>query len=351
MSSPPIVFTDFHHPSLLYSLILLFEKKMGGMVFRPIGKDWYTQGFWKIYLYHDAVDQFLEIGNTKHNSVVSHLCNDSTFNLPVYVCKDYTGFSNNAITLESFYKIPFDILIATIPEHIVTFRKLCEAHPNKPKLVYQIGNPWSIEAGISNVMASAKIQNVPKNINFISYHQEFDLSIFHPDFSYPAKNICSFVNCFNTADIYTDDWKLFESVESIMSDWNLKSYGALCRDGEIVGQNKLADRMRDSRFIWHTKFGGDGYGHIIYNSAAVARPLVVKMEYYDDRLGKELMQEGKTCLAIDGLTPQEIVNKILYYSEENRYAALCKNVNKNFKEKVDFDKENIALHSFIKRLK
>lgn len=348
MFSRPIVVTDYHHGSLLYSFILLFEKRFGGSVFQPIGYDWNTHGFWKVFDHPDTVAQYLDTqrGNPLENS-------DS-----VYLCPD-AGFTGKAVTLSSFYQMPVDIVIASIPAHVEPFHRLCQSHPNKPKLIYQIGNSWSVEAGLApNVMASAIIKNVPKHIHFISYHQEFDLSVFYPDFSYPSQNVYSFVNCFTTAEgyasdwtCYAPDWQLFETVEKMMPEWAFKSFGIVCRDGYAGTPEELAQRMREARFIWHTKFGGDGYGHIIYNSAAVARPMIVKMEYYQDKLGKELMIDGVTCVAIDGLSPQEVVNKILYYSDGQRYATLCKNVYEHFKAKVDFDRESQDLQHFIQGLK
>lgn len=49
MFPKPIVFTDFHHGSLLYSLILLFEKRLRGTIITPIGQEWHTHGYWKIW--------------------------------------------------------------------------------------------------------------------------------------------------------------------------------------------------------------------------------------------------------------------------------------------------------------
>ncbi|MED3909878.1 hypothetical protein P4597_11900 [Peribacillus simplex] len=331
----------------------MFEKRLGGTVFRPIGTEWNSKGFWKALVCPDPVKIYLEIGTPMHNQVVRYfnVNNPGTSSLPAYLCQDDSGFINKAITLDTFFQIPVDIVIASLPAHIEPFTHLCKIHPNKPKLIYQIGNAWPIEAGLApNVMASALINDLPNHIHFISYHQEFDISIFYPDFSYPGQNIYSFVNCFNAIEAYDPDWQLFESVEKLMPDWNFKSYGGLCRDNRLDGFGKVAKRMRESRFIWHTKYGGDGYGHVVYNSAAVARPMIVKMEYYQDKLGRELMIDGETCLAIDGLSPQEVVNKILYYSDEKRYATLCKNVYKIFKEKVDFDKEENAMQSFINGL-
>lgn len=340
-TNKPIVFTDHHHGSLLLSLILLFEKRLGGNVFAPIGFDWETQGFWKILDNPGTVNPYLNVPTAVPLDTNSML----------YLCQE-AGFIYKGITLDGFYQIPIDIVIASIPAHIAPFSRLCKSHPNKPKLIYQIGNAWPVEAGLTrNVMASAIIKGVPKHINFITYHQEFELSVFYPDFSYPGQNIYSFVNFFTTSESYASDWALFEEVEKLMPTWNFKSFGGVCRDGALTGPNEVSQKIRESRFIWHTKFGGDGFGHIIYNSAAVARPMIVKMEYYKDKLGRELMKDGVTCLAIDGLSPHEVVNKILYYSDEKRYATLCKNVSENFKEKVDFDREEITLKKFITSLK
>ncbi|MFE4707344.1 hypothetical protein [Peribacillus simplex] len=341
MYSKPIVFSDYHHGSLFYSLTLLFERRLGGTIFQPIGDDWYTHGFWKVFDHPDTVKQYLDPSRAEPYGT------DNS----IFLCPD-TGFTGKGITLKGFYQMPVDIVIASLPQHIEPFRRLCKSHPNKPKLIYQIGNSWAIEAGLAhNIMASALITGVPEHIHFISYHQEFDLSVFYPDFSYPGQKISSFVNCFSSSEGYAFDWNLFETVERLMPDWTFKSFGNVCRDGYAVGPDELAKQMKQSRFIWHTKNGGDGYGHIIYNTAAVAKPMIVKMEYYQNKMGRELMIDGKTCIAIDGLSPQEVVNKILYYSDEKKYENLCKNVYKNFKRKVDFDNEGKSIQNFMKGLK
>ena len=42
----PIVFADYHHSGLYRSFELLFEKRLGGTLFKPIGWDWWNQGYW-----------------------------------------------------------------------------------------------------------------------------------------------------------------------------------------------------------------------------------------------------------------------------------------------------------------
>lgn len=348
-----LVLADFHHAGLLNSLILLFEGRFNGEVYRPIGTDWFKEGYWKVYDHPATVEQFLGIngatpdGTEPLNSVVG---NDGS---EVYLCQDIdSGKTNKAITLDGFFKRHFDIVIASIPDHILPFQKLSELHLDNPKVIFQIGNSWTTGAGIApNIMASAIINNVPSEINFISYHQEFDLNIFSPVFDYPDKKISSFVNCFNVAPHFNNDWYLFKKVEELMSDWEFKVYGGQCRDGACHGTIAVAEEMINSRFVWHTKWGGDGYGHIIHNVPAVGRPLIVKKMYYKDKLAEPLLIDGETCIVIDGMDAEEIMNKINYYSEEVRYREMCVKAWENFKKVVDFEKEAEEIKLFLNNLK
>jgi len=361
----PIVFTDFHHASLLNSLIMLFEGRLGGEVYRPIGIEWAERGFWKVYDHPFTREQFLSTtlgvvepppqmypDGTRPLNIVDKIIDG------VYYCQDIdSGYYNKAITIDKFLELPFDIVIASIPQHIEPFKKLCELHPNKPKLIYQIGNAWPPEAGLApNVMASAIIHNVPEGVNFISYHQEFSLDTFYPQFpvidegQMPDQNIYSFINCFNIEKFYERDWGLFLMIESLMPEWNFKTYGGQCRDGAAHGTEQLADKMREARFVWHTKAGGDGYGHIIHNAPAVARPLIVKKQYYQGKLAEPLLVDGVSCIEIDQMPPEHIVRKIEHYSQPELYAKLSRGAYEIFKKVVNFDVEAKELEKFLENL-
>ncbi len=350
----PVVFTDFHHAGLLNSLILLFEGRMHGAVYRPIGIDWANKGYWAIYDHPATRQQYLtldqgyrpEDGTPPLNQFITGVPNPEK---GTYYCQDIdSGLYNKAITFDEFMNRHFDIVIASIPAHIEPFKKLCEIHPSKPKFIYQIGNAWNVpENGtVKNVMASAKIPTVPAGINFVEYHQEFELDIFYPTNYNPPNRISSFVNVFQ----HFPDWALFEEIERQMPDWQFKSYGGQCRDGAAHGARQVAQFMRDSRFIWHTKAGGDGYGHVLFNSAAVGRPLITKKSYYAGKLGEKLMIDGQTCIDTDGLSVSEIVQKITAYGESDAYNRMCENVRRNFKEQVNFDEDFKKIQIFLDNL-
>jgi len=346
------VFCDFHHASLLYSFILLFEKRLGGFVYRPIGMEWAERGYWKVYDHPATQLQFLTAdqgyrpvdGTPPLNQI-------KDIQEGVYYCQDIdSGYYNKAITFDKFMELDIDIVIASIPQHVEPFKRLCALHPNRPKLIFQIGNSWTVDAGLApNIMASAIINNVPENINFISYHQEFDLNLFKPQRLDDRRRISSFVNCFDSAEHFKDDWQLFLKVERALPNWDFYALGGQCRDGAAHGSDGLAKAINSSRFIWHTKNAGDGYGHIIHNAAACGRPLIVKKQYYIGKLAEPLIND-ETSVIIDGLNPQQIKDRIEAANEDDVHEKMSFAMYDKFKQVVNFDVEEIQLREFLEKL-
>jgi len=356
------VFVDFHHAGLLQSLILLFEKRLGGQVYRPIGIEWAEQGFWKIYDHPATQAQYLGIGSAtpdgsaKLNEVIHSPKYKSGFSggwIDAYLCHDIdSGQTNKAITLETFMNAKIDIVIASIPAHVEPFKELCRIHPNNPKLIFQIGNSWTNEAANApNIMASAIIHNIPTSTNYIQYHQEFDTRIFSNTEPTQSKKMASYINCFDSLGHFANDYNIFRKCEQLLPDWEMKIHGGQCRDGAVGPSKVLAESMKSQRYIWHVKNGGDGYGHIIHTAAALGKPLIVNKSYYADKLADVLLEDGVSCIDIAGLDPTQIVTKILAHDTEPTYSTMCKNIADKFKQNVDFDKEERALRHFLQNLR
>lgn len=343
------VFCDYHHSGLLQSFILLFEHRFGGMVYRPIGRAWYDRGFWHVYPHPATVEQFLGIGGNTPDG--SRRLNDVIDVGPpgVYKCFDIDSeTSNRAITFEQFCAMKFDYIIATLPQHIEPFKKLVKLHQPQAKLIFQIGNSWTIEAGLApNVMASAIINDVPPHINFVSYHQEFDTNIFRPQITTQNQIISSLINAYSHQPHFARDWQLFLALEKLMPDWRWQSFGGSGRDGVANGNKQVAQTIAGSRFVWHVKNGGDGYGHIIHNAYAMGVPPIVKISYYTGKMAGKLMVDGQTCINIDGLEPAAIVAKIKHFNESTRYEIMRQNVYNVFKSGVNFDADAKNIQNFL----
>jgi len=344
------VLADFHHAGLLHSLIMLFEDRLGYEVYRPIGMEWAEKGFWKVYDHPDTQKQYLSTtlgykpvdGSPPLNNIVAKVVPG------VYYCQDIdSGYYNKAITFEAFKNADFDIIIASLPQHIEPFKKLIAEYQPKAKLIFQVGNQWDgVDA--PNIMASAKLQNVPEHINYVEYHQEFSLKLFNAqDRNWQPKSIGSFMNC---PDVFPDYHTLL-AIEEELPDWDISIHGGQGRDGSIGGAKLVAEVMRSLQFVWHVKAGGDGYGHILFNTAACGVPTIVKKSYYSNKLGEKLLIDGVTCIDIDGLNGPAILEKLLHFAEPTRYTAMCKNVEANFISTVNFDDDEKNIRAFLERLK
>jgi hypothetical protein len=346
------IFSDQHHLSLYNSLRLLFEERLSGKLYRPIGKEWLDEGYWRMAeIYNNApetVEQYLGVrddyipkdGSLPLNRVQK--IEEGIF----YVWDPEYNYYHKAIPLSRFLNLDINIVIASIPQHIESFKKLCAIHPNKPKFIYQVGNSWNIDQGYAdNILASAIIPNVPVNTNMVTYHQEFDLDIFHYGEPNQSKKVYSFINCLGTAEHYKEDWELFLELEKLMPDWEFRSFGGSCRDGAAHGAKALAEKMREAQFVFHVKRWGDGYGHIIHNAAAVGRPIITRLSDYQGKLGGSLITSSNSII-IDGLSPQQIRDKIIGSNSDE----MSKSTYENFKSVVDFDKEAEEIKRFLEKL-
>jgi hypothetical protein len=76
----------------------------------------------------------------------------------------------------------------------------------------------------------------------------------------------------------------------------------------------------------------------------------VRRAYYAGQLAEKLFEDGKTCLEIDNLGPQQIADKILLYADPEEHNTMCENAYLRFKEVVNFDEEEQKIREFLSRL-
>lgn len=329
------ILVDFHHNSLLRSFILLFEKRMGMNVYRPIGMDWYYEGYWAINNLEATAHQFLDIYNlvNEDNTPLLNIINKS--NEDVYHIYDAGHTSTHkAISLKMFKEMRFDYIIASVPQHIPIYQDLIKKYQPNAKLIIQIGNNWdsSFFEGL-NVLASVKPGSV-SGANVVYYHQEFDTQIFKPNKVVNNKLINSYINVIQNMQI---GWADFKNLENALSDsFSFKSYGGQCRDGFLNGPEDLSASIGSSNFVFHVKDGGDGYGHIIYNAYACGRPAIIRSSFYKNQLAEELFNDNN-CIDLDKLSFDDACYRIKFLSEDlERLEEICNNAYNSFQNNVDF---------------
>lgn len=342
------VLTDFHHNSLLRSSVLLFENRLGMNVYRPIGLDWFHEGYWAINDQLSTAKQFLDFENQiiVDNTPPLNVIKDQSDG--IYNVYDPGNVSTHkGITLESFKSRKFDYIIASIPEHIPLFQRLIQEFHPQAKLIVQIGNNWNpaIFKGL-NVLGSVKPGNI-QDANVIYYHQEFDTEIFKLKEHKVSNNISSYINLLQELPI---GWKDFIYLESQLKELSFKSYGGQCRDGNMNGANELADSMHNDDFVFHVKDHGDGYGHIIYNAYACGKPTIVRSSRYTNQLAQELFNKDN-CIDLDMMTIEDAVHKIKeVYNHKDVLDQMSINANKSFKNNVDFAYESEKISNWLGNL-
>lgn len=345
------VLVDFHHSSLLRSLVMLFEDRLGMEVYRPIGMEWFHKGYWAINNLEDTAKQFLDLdqalkpgdGTPPLNTIAAGNAADG-----IYMVAD-PGFvsAHKAATFDFFVNNKFDYIVASIPAHVDLFKDLIAKYQPSAKLIIQMGNNWNLANYQGhNVLASIAPQPAP-GVNAMFYHQEFDLDIFHPSDCKPTKKIYSYLNIIQNSGI---GWEDYKQIQRLHPDFDFKAYGGQCPDGNKTGPVELAESMREAQFIFHVKPGGDGFGHVIHNAYAVGRPLITRPSHYRGQLAEQLLVPG-TFIDLDRYGPGEIKNIItrLTHSPEH-LKAMGRKAADRFKEVVNYDIEARAIREWLETL-
>lgn len=325
------VFADYHHGGLYYSLHLLFEKRLGFELYRPIGTDWLTQGYWRVAEPYgnapDTVNQYLGINDRQWDAYKS-LNGGNYYQDGVYhVYDEAHHFTHKAITYAQFQQMEFDFVVATHPLH-GNFSQLLRTQP-KARYIAQIGNEGQTTDAV-NVLCSTRGFKPKPYQNIQYYHQEFDLSEYFSTPPLSATTINSFVVSLPEPDLYY-------RYQHALPELSFHAYGVGSPDGS-VSESRIPQMMRESGFGYHVKHL-DGYGHVIHQWYASGRPVITRKSFYQGKVAEPLLIDGKTCIDLDAHTFEENVRIIRHWTEPENHLRMCANARDIFHAVVNFDKE------------
>jgi len=330
------ILCDFHHGGLFASYHYLLERRLGHEVYRPAGLAWFEHGYWDIGRPYPDPSRIARelLAPLEASADGVHQVWDPTH-----------GYHQKAIELDTFRQTAFDIVIASIPSHVPTYRKLLDDIGSKAALIYQLGNigwhqsiPWAL---VRNVMASVAPFRCPAGTNAVFYRQEFDLDVFKPSDVPSEPLIASFLNCMPSPNMFT-------ALESLLPGFSFESYGIACRDGVSPTIGSIAGIMQRARFGYHIKPGGDGFGHVLHNWCAVGKPLIVGCDDYRDTLGDDFLTDGVTCIDTTFRTMRGVANIVSSMSEVT-YRDMCTAVQSRFLRLVDFERDAANVRAFLER--
>lgn len=340
------VFIDLHHGDLYYAMHLLFEKRLGFELYRPIGLDWFHEGFWGIgNPYPDPLDTakaYLDISKEGWKQYININGDPYIQNGTHYVYEPFHEYYQKAITLEKFKQMKFDLIVATFPTHDQTYTKLKNLYQPQAKLIAQLGNVNQTTC-IPNVIHSVPYKGKQPNVVFA--HQEIDLN--HYKYIKPnnsTKKIYSVVNCAP----YLDTFHIYKVA---LPEIEMKYYGASCPDGSLEGSKAVGQKMQEANIGWHLKPLG-GIGHSTMGWFASGRPVITNMSqhrlYGGDAL--QLFEPGVTCYDIETHTQEQNISNIRKLIQPEINNILAQNAYKRFHEVINYNHEEKLVRKFLERL-
>lgn len=257
------------------------------------------------------------------------------------------------ITLADFKDTKFDILLCSIPQHVPMWIKLRDLYQPQSKLIFQVGNAWTFDNNfpIKNILASAKIHQLV-GFHVQEYHQEFSLDLFNFEPIKGTKKIYSFINCLNTVSLYREDWELFLELERLLPEYEFCSFGGQCRDSAIAPISEVARLTKEAEFIYHVKSMGDGFSHGMFTAAACGKPIITRLSDYKGKLAEPLIEDGISSVIVDNKTPEQIAEiiRLIGSRPSTDLDLMSKMSYANFKDNVDFDKEQQSIEVFLQNL-
>jgi len=340
------VFCDYHHGDLYYSLHRLFTERLGWTLYRPIGLDWFNEGYWKIAEpYNNAMDtikQYLDINNNGWDQFKNLNGNNYHEDDTYFVFDESHSYYHKAITLKKFKDMKFDIIISSVPSHDISFARLIEKYQPQAKHIAQMGN-WMQITQIKNVMHSCPYIKKPEQ-NAIYYHQEVDPHIFkyvppNPE----TKKIFSLVNTLPFRNIY-------EAHKAALLDIEFRAYGIFCPEGVLSGPKGIAPKLQEANLGWNIK-PFDGFSHTAMAWYASGRACITRMSEVMQHGwdGPALFEPKVTCIALTESIEENCKNIRTALQPENNL-RLCENALARFNNIVNYEEEAKHLKHFLETL-
>lgn len=355
------IFSDLHHFDLYYSMQLLFENRLGHELYRPIGLGWKVNNFWDIQKDPEFIECLLSESDgrcaeilSKYKTLLGKEWAVFSLHLPrigkIQDC-DYGHYTvldkskniiQKAISLEAFKNMKFDIIISSLPQHFALFENLRKKYQPQAKHIFQMAAiGWPLPVGTKNAMLNTTPTSSLDGINHVYYRQEFDTSVFSYTAPLNSKVIRSYVHFPVTERLWTD----------MNLPWNFKFVGKTLGQlsDVVVDSRDLAKEIRNSGFTLHIKPGGESYGHILHNSYAMGRPVIINCNDFNNTMGQNLLT-GDTCIDASKYLPHQISDILNEIVNTDKHNMMCEKAYDRFKSVVSFDDDAIKVNQFLERL-
>ena len=336
------VLIDKHHADLFHAMQILFEDKLGCLVYTPVGHQWWDEGYWQFgkgFGDDRLARQFL---STSEWTVWDKVVDDAPPGFRQYRWHDPHHPDREIRGIElGLAKATTDwtYVVATVQDNQKGFKRF--ADERGAKYVLQVGNTnqavdWSL-----NPLAIVSSE-VPIQGKGVTIHQPMD-PVFYYRKPVKSRTIRSFVNCFNSTPCIDP----FVSIGRQLPEFTFYTHGIDGSDGDVQPVSVIADFMGQSLFGWHDKVQGDGFGHVIHDWAAVGRPIIGHASHYKGLMAERFWQDLVTCIDLDRHSIPEVAELVREIAgKPARHQAMCLAIREEF-DKIDWDAETEAVRGLL----
>lgn len=320
------VLCDYHHPALWESMRLLFRKRLGYFLYRPVGMEWFDENYWeheKSWAKSRFAHMFLD-HKTDDQRIIDMSFRFGTFR---------EGGQFSMLTVEQAMELKPDVVISTVPGNHAGFNRF--AQEVGAVHIVQIGNnEHPIDFSLDAIFLDSTNHYAPPNIRYYRYDQEIDTNLYHYEKIVPDGPVSSFL-----VEWHDDDRGLekFSKVSELLAgNPGFRLYGN--RGAMLDTNEQVAAAMKASSAVYHTKKIGDGWGHVIHSAFAMGRPVISIRDYYKGMRGFKLMQRPDIdYLEIGYMTPTDISRKIRQLvSDVDRMREMGYNASSLFESVVNY---------------
>ena len=324
------ILSSIHQKDLWWSLQLLCNR-LGAELYCMSGMEWYEQGYFMMHPHPDKKDP---LGYMAKRFLVDDVWEGKA--LPTQRgCSDFPAL--RLLKFEDFKSTDIDVIICTNRENEIPFHRLKAIKPNL-KFVRQVGNRFDrvdkelYPNALFSDKESYEMNSCP---NQLLYHQEFDLNLFKSEPITNAKNIYSFQH---NLEKYEPAEELWTQYQHQFPEYNFQSFGKGNDGGYIYPKCDYIKKMLESTFIWQVK-NWEGYSHVIHNSFALGRPMILRQEDIKGRIFEPLCTRDTVIFTdqIDGL-------RTAYFQN------MSKSCRQMFEVIVNFDAEFVSIKHLFENL-
>ena len=138
----------------------------------------------------------------------------------------------------------------------------------------------------------------------------------------------------------------YYDLKNALPEFEFKAYGGGSPNGTIHTIQEIASIMEQSRFGYHVKPGGDGFGHVIHSWSLIGRPVITNLTDYENQLAGQLLRSGITCINLEGRSLNENIALVKNISID-QYESMCLAMRSRAEECINYEREAVAINRFF----